>query len=477
MKLKRKQRAIPTSKQPMKPHFIRKSAASILVLNMLCFSLVPAMALAEGAQTQQTTKQESTTKTTAPAKATALPSVESLDLKVKSAILLDASTGQVLLDFNAEQPLQPASMTKMMTEYIIADYVKQGKFGWDTVVNVGKNASLTRGSRIFLAEGDQHTVKDLYIAMAVGSANDATVALAEFAAGSEQDFVKLMNEEAQRMGMTTAHFANSTGLDIADMPAEFRTPGDQETVLSAKDAAILAKYIVTDHPDFNQFTTIQSYKFRERDKAPIVNLNWMLEANKSITNFKKYAYEGLDGLKTGHTSNAGNCFTGTAVRDGHRLISVVMGADAKSEAARFVETRKVLDYGFNNFETKQVVASNATVTGSETIKVKKAKNVDVPLVSSQEVAFVVPKGADVSKVESKVTMTPESASLTAPLPKGTKVGTVTYSLKPDGMNQTLEKTVDLVTAQDAEKANWFKLFMRAIGDFFSDLFHGIKNLF
>jgi D-alanyl-D-alanine carboxypeptidase (penicillin-binding protein 5/6) len=476
LKLKRKQRAIPTSKQPMKQHFIRKSAASILVLNMLCFSLVPAMALAEGEQTQQTTQTEST-KPAAQTKAAALPSVESLDLKVKSAIVMDATTGQVLLDFNGEQPLQPASMTKMMTEYIVADYVKQGKLSWDDVVTVGKNASLTRGSRIFLADGDQHTVKDLYIAMAVGSANDATVALAELVAGTEQDFIKLMNEEAQRMGMTTAHFANSTGLDIADMPAEFRTPGDQETVMSALDTAILAKYIVTDHPDFNQFTTIQNYKFRERDKKPIVNLNWMLEANKDIKNFKKYAYEGLDGLKTGHTSKAGNCFTGTAIRDGHRLISVVMGADSKSEAARFNETRKVLDYGFNNFETKQIVAPNATVEGSEFVTVKKAKNTEVPLISSQEVTFVVPKGADLSKVESTVTMSPESAALTAPLSKGTKVGTVTYSLKLDSMNQTLEKTVDLITAQDAEKANWFKLFTRAVGDFFSDLFHGIRNLF
>ena len=197
--------------------------------------------------------------------------------------------------------LPPASMTKMMSEYIVAEYVKQGKISWDDVVTTGKNASLTKGSRIFLAEGDQHTVKDLYAAMAIGSANDATVALAEFVAGSEQEFVQLMNDEAKRMGMTTAHFANSTGLDIKDMPEEFRTPGDQETVMSAKDAAILARYIVTDHPDFNQFTSLQTYKFRERDKTPIVNLNWMLEANKDITNFKKYAYEGLDGLKTGHT--------------------------------------------------------------------------------------------------------------------------------------------------------------------------------
>lgn len=478
MKLKRKQRAISTSKQPVKPHFIRKSAASILVLNMLCFSLVPAMTLAEGGQTQtqQTTQKDSTTtKSTAPAKASALPSVESLDLKVSSAILMDAATGQILLNVNGDKALPPASMTKMMSEYIVAEYVKQGKISWDDVVETTKNAALTKGSRIFLAEGDKHTVKELYAAMAIGSANDATVALAEYVAGSEQEFVQLMNDEAQRMGMTTAHFANSTGLDIKDMPEEFRTPGDQETVMSAKDAAILARYIVTDHPDFNEFTSLQTFQFRERDKTPIVNLNWMLEANKNVTNFKKYAYEGLDGLKTGHTQNAGNCFTGTAIRDGRRLISVVMGT--ATDKARFVETRKVLDYGFDNFETKQIVAPNATVTGSETITVKKAKNTEVPLISSQEVAFVVPKGTDASKVEAKVTMTPESASLKAPLPKGTKVGSVTYSLKPDGMNQTLEKTVDLVTAQDAEKANWFKLFMRAIGDFFSDLFNGIKNLF
>nr|WP_091236202.1 D-alanyl-D-alanine carboxypeptidase family protein [Fontibacillus panacisegetis] len=442
-----------------------------MLLNMLCFSLAPVMVLAEGEQTESTSTKPAAVQ--AATTTTQIPSVESLGLNVKSAILIEPVSGQVLLNLNSDLALPPASMTKMMTEYIVADFVKQGKFQWDDVVTVRKNAAQTVGSRIFLAEGDQHTIEELYIAMAVGSANDATVALAEHVAGSEQAFVKMMNDEAKRMGLPTAHFANSTGLDIADMPKEFQPADGKETVMSALDAAILAKYIVTDHPDFARFTSLQTYKFRDRDTKPIVNYNWMLEANKNVTNFKQFAYEGLDGLKTGHTTKAGNNFTGTAERNGMRLISVVMGT--KTDKARFVETRKVLDFGFNNFEPKQIIAPKATVAGTETVTVKKAKNTEVPVVSGEAVSFVVPKGADTSTVEAKVNLTEEG--LVAPLKQGTKVGTVTYSYKADGLNETLEKTVDLITAEDADKAGWFKLLLRAIGEFFSDLFNGIKNLF
>ncbi|WP_026263604.1 D-alanyl-D-alanine carboxypeptidase family protein [Paenibacillus sanguinis] len=457
-----------------KQRFLRKSVASVLLLNLLCSSLVPALALAEGEQTETGTNQTTTTEQTSTQNAATIPSVESLGLEVKSAILMEVSSGQVLLNVNAEQPFPPASMTKMMTEYIVADLVKQGKFSWDDVVTVQENAAETIGSRIFLAKGDQHTIRELYIAMAVGSANDATVALAEHVAGSEQNFIKMMNDEAKRMGMKTAHFANSTGLDIADMPEKFRTPGDQETVMSALDAAILARYIVTDHPDFAEFTALPSYQFRKRDKSPIINYNWMLESNKNVTNFKQFAYEGLDGLKTGHTSNAGNNFTGTAVRDGVRMISVVMGT--ATDKARFVETRKVLDYGFNHFETKQIVAPKTTVVGTETVTIKKAKNTKIPVVTDQAVSFVVPKGVDTSAVKAQATLVDET-ELVAPLQQGTKVGTVKYTFKAPGMEQELEKTVNLITVEDAEKAGWFKLMMRAIGQFFSDMFNGIKNLF
>ncbi|MNW53011.1 D-alanyl-D-alanine carboxypeptidase DacA precursor [compost metagenome] len=467
MKLKEKKRTTKATKR----QFLRKSVASVMLLNMLCFSLAPVMVLAEGEQTESTSTKPAAAQ--AATTATQIPSAESLDLKVRSAVLIEPVSGQILLDINSDVALPPASMTKMMTEYIVADLVKQGKYSWDDVVTVQKNASKTVGSRIFLAEGDQHTIKELYIAMAVGSANDASVALAEYVAGSEQAFVKMMNDEAQRMGMKTAYFANSTGLSIKDMPEGFRPADGKETVMSAMDAAILAKFIVTDHPDFSDFTALPKYQFRERDTAPIINYNWMLESNKSVTNFKQFAYEGLDGLKTGHTASALYCFTGTAERNGMRLVSVVMGTD--SEKARFVETRKVLDYGFNNFETKQIIAPKAAVADTETVTVKKAKNTEVPVVSDEAVSFVVPKGADTSTVEAKVALTEEG--LVAPLKQGTKVGTVTYSYKVDGLNQTLEKTVNLITAEDADKANWFKLMMRAIGEFFSDLFNGIKNLF
>ncbi|MNK76471.1 D-alanyl-D-alanine carboxypeptidase DacA precursor [compost metagenome] len=450
-----------------KRRILRKSVTSLLMINMLCLSIIPALTLAEG-QAVAAPSSKSSVEAKAPA--------DKLGLNVKSAILIEATTGQVLYSVNGDEAMPPASMTKMMTEYIVAEQVKQGKLKWNDVVTVKENAAKQIGSRVFLAEGDQHTVEELYIAMAIASANDATVALAERVGGTEQEFVKMMNAEAKRMGMKTAYFANATGLNVGDMPEGYRPENPKETVMSAEDAATLAKYIVTDHPDFTRFTTMQSYKFRDRDKTPLVNLDWMLEANKSNINFKQYAYPGLDGLKTGHTENAGNCFTGTAVRNGVRLISVVMGTDAKSQKSRFVETKKLLDYGFDNFEVKQVVAPKTTVKGAEQVSVKKATNTDVPVVTDQAVSFVVQKGADLKGIKSTVKWL-DKDKLTAPLPKGTKVGTITYTYKSDNSSAPAEKTVNLITAEETEKAGWFKLLLRAIGQFFVDLFNAIKNLF
>ncbi|WP_209866462.1 D-alanyl-D-alanine carboxypeptidase family protein [Paenibacillus shirakamiensis] len=415
----------------------------------------------------------------APAKKAAITSTTSTDalgLQVRSAILMEATTGQIIYSVNGDDPMPPASMTKMMTEYIVADQVKQGKLKWTDKVSTLENASKQIGSRVFLAQGDEHTVEQLYTAMAIASANDATVALAEKVAGTEQNFVKLMNDEAKRMGMKTAYFANSTGLNVGDMPENYRPSDPRETKMSAQDAATLAKYIVTDHPDFTKFTTIQSYKFRERDKTLLQNLDWMLEANKSNINFKQYAYPGLDGLKTGHTENAGNCFTGTAVRNGVRLISVVMGTDAKQQKSRFVETKKLLDYGFDNYELKQVVAPKTTVKGAEHVAIKKSKQSEVAVVTDQPVGFMVKKGANLSGIKPDVKWV-DADKLVAPLKKGTVVGTVTYTYKSDNSATPTVKSVNLVTTEDAEKAGWFKLFLRAIGQFFADLFTAIKNLF
>ncbi|WP_311080994.1 D-alanyl-D-alanine carboxypeptidase family protein [Paenibacillus polymyxa] len=456
-------------KQNTKRSMIKKSVTAVMVLNMMYMSALPVVGnfdpsvatFAAGAATQAIN-------------ITGTGSINPPNLALSSAILIEPSTGQVLLSMNPDEPLPPASMTKMMTEYIVAEQVKQGKLKWTDKVTVNENASKSIGSRIFLAQGDQHTVEELYIAMAVGSANDATVALAERVSGTEQDFVKLMNETAQKMGMKNTYFINSTGLDRGDMPKGFQPDTDRETVMTARDAATLAGYIIKDHPDYTRFTTIQSYKFRPTDKAPIINYNWMLEANKNITNFRKFAYPGLDGMKTGHTANAGNCFTGTAERNGMRLISVVMGAD--SDAHRFTETAKVLNYGFDNFEVKQVIAPKTVVKGVENVPVTKGTETEVPIVTKDAVSFIVPKGASNPKVTFTTNITPAS-SLVAPLKQGAKVGTITYTYKTDGVDKGQTKTVDLVTTTAVEEGGWFRMLFRAIGGFFGDMFQGIKNLF
>lgn len=407
----------------------------------------------------------------------AAPDAAGLNLDVKSALLMDAATGQVLYENNPDDPLAPASMTKMMTEYLVFKTIKEGKLSWDQVITVQENAALQKGSRVFLAQGDKHTVEDLYKAMAIGSANDATVQLAETVAGSEEAFAKMMNETAKQLGMTNAHFINSTGLDRADMPEKYRpTSIDGETVMSARDTATLAYHILKDYPEFLDYSKIQSFKFRERDKDDVTNWDWMLESNKDNPYLRRFAYPGVDGLKTGHTETAGNCFTGTSLRNGTRLIAVVMGVPGgNNDGRRFLETAKLFDYGFNNFEKKTVVQAKAAVPEHESLKVKKGAHKSVKVVTATDVTLMLPKGkaTDVTVGEVK----PAADPLVAPIKQGDKVGTVTYTYKDPASQKDKSVTVDLIAAEEAKKAGWFKLLLRAIGDFFAGLFNGIVDLF
>jgi D-alanyl-D-alanine carboxypeptidase (penicillin-binding protein 5/6) len=393
-----------------------------------------------------------------------------LQLEAKSAVLMDAGTGEVLYKMADDTPYAPASMSKMMTEYIVLEQIKSGKLTWEQPVTTTENAASTIGSRIFLAEGDQHTVKELYIAMAVGSANDASIALAEQISGTEQSFVKKMNETAKAIGLSDkAHFINATGLSRSDMPEAYRPEStDGETLMTAMDAALLAYHIVKEHPEALDIASMPTYKFRERDTKPMINYNWMLEGNKDNVNFRKYVYEGLDGLKTGHTSQAGFCFTATAERNGMRLISVVMGT--KSEPKRFIETKKILDYGFNNFEMKTILPAKSELDDLKKIAITKGVKKEVSVVTESNITFIVKKGTatDGIKVEAKPL---EAEKLVAPIKKGQVIGTATVKLG----EQT--KSVNLVASEDIEKGSWFRLFFRAIGDFFGDLFSGIKDLF
>lgn len=392
-----------------------------------------------------------------------------------AAILMDAASGQILYQYKADEPHPPASMAKMMTEYLVIKAVQAGKITWDQEVATTENAAKQIGSRIFLAQGDKHTVRDLYIAMAVGSANDATAQLAEVVGGSEEEFTKLMNDTAKELGMTHSRFINATGLDRADMPAAYQpTSIDGETEMSARDSAILGYHILKETPEFLEYSKMPNFQFREGENQLIDNWDWMLESNLTSKTKKKFAYKGVDGLKTGHTSRAGNNFTGTALRDGTRLIAVVMGVPGgTNDGKRFLETAKLFDYGFNSFEKKTVVEAKKAVPEHETLKVKKGKSKKVNVITATDVSFLVPKGATVEATVKEV----KSETLKAPIEQGAKVGTVTYEYKDPATQEMKSATVDLVAAEEVKKGSWWRLFFRGIGNFFGSLFRGIADLF
>jgi D-alanyl-D-alanine carboxypeptidase (penicillin-binding protein 5/6) len=390
-----------------------------------------------------------------------------LKLDAKSAILIEAATGQVLYELNPDTALPPASMSKMMTEYLAMEAVKSGKRKWEDMVTTSQYAADVIGSGGLLAYKEQVTLKDMFSAMSIYSANDASVAIAEFIGDTEENFAKMMNAKAKQFGLSEqAHFINATGLSRADLGKYAPTELQGETLLTARDAAIIAYNIVKDYPEILETTKIPSKKFREKDKTPMINWNWMLEGNKDNVNLKKYSYVGLDGLKTGSTDDAGYCFTGTAERNGVRLISVVMGT--KTEPKRFEETRKVLDYGFNNFETKQVLTANSEIDSLKTVNISKGLEFQVGVVTEGAISLIAKKGAAPEEFKITAEAIDESKRI-APITKGDVLGTVKVNY------QGIEKMTNLIAAADVAKAGWFRLLFRSIGAFFTDLLAGTKG--
>lgn len=385
---------------------------------------------------------------------------EQPDIDAKSYVLMDAESGSILLAKEADTPLPPASMTKMMTEYLVLAAIEDGTLSWEQEVTVSTNASKIEGSQVWLAENEVRTVKELFTAMSVYSANDATVALAEEIAGSETAFVGMMNEKAKEMGMSDTHFRNSTGLPQEMYPDPPQVDGKH--LMSAKDSAILAKHLITDFPDITEFTTIDQATFRDGEPGAIDMINW----NRMIKGLE-HEYDGVDGLKTGETDAAGACFTGTAVRDDMRLITVVMGTD--SRAKRFQETKKLLDYGFNNYEIQQFVKGKATIPQHETVEVTGGKKTEVQVITAKNVNIAVKKDA-IDQYEAKVTFKEE---LKAPIKAGDIVGDVTYL--HDGKPIANMEPVPLLAAEDVDEAGWFRLFFRGIKDVVSGIFSSIVD--
>ncbi len=393
-----------------------------------------------------------------------------LNIEAGAAILVEANSGKILYQKNADELLSIASMTKMMSEYLVNEAIAKGKLKWDQKVKVSEyayNISQDRSlSNVPLRNGESYTVKELYEAMAIYSANGATIALAEAVAGKEVDFVKMMNDKSKEFGLKNYKFVNSTGLTNKDLKGhhpEGTTP-DEENKMSARDVAILAQRLIQDFPKTLDIAKISKKVFREGtpDRIEMPNWNWML---KGLIK----EYEGVDGLKTGSTPEAGDCFTGTIERNGMRFISVVI--KTKSHTARFDETKKLYDYGFANFEMKKMYEKGSSVKGKETVRVENAKDKDVAVQTKQAVSLPVPKGSkDVYKTEFKE----GNKGQEAPMKKGVTLGQMVVTSKDSndpGFLSGKSLQVDLVTKSEVEEAGWFTRSMRGIGSFFSGMWN------
>jgi D-alanyl-D-alanine carboxypeptidase (penicillin-binding protein 5/6) len=402
-----------------------------------------------------------------------------------SAILVDGKTGQVLFEQNADSMLGIASMSKMMTEYILLNAIKEGKVKWDqeytvsdTVYKISQNKTL---SNVPLRRDGKYKVKELYDAMAIYSANGATIALAEVLAGTEANFVKMMNDTANKLGLKDYKFVNSTGLSNKDYNGMQPTgSAEDENLMSARSVATLAFHLINDFPEVLKTASTPTMMFRggTTDQIKMDNWNWMLPS-------LVYSYQGMDGLKTGHTDLAGNCFTGTAMRDGKRYITVVQNAkEANGQStykARFDETRKMMDFAFANFSKEEVLPQHYVIKGHETVPVTSGKAKQVKIYTKTAVNIDTLNGdknnykpvlvLDKNKVD-------KNGALMAPIKKGDKVGYVTLVPKNGEKLSYLtgeEAQVDVIAAQDVEKANWFVLMMRGIGGFFGNVGHSIGH--
>lgn len=407
----------------------------------------------------------------------------SVDVGAESAILVDAETGEILFEKEADLTLPPASMTKMMTEYLVMEAIEEGQISWDTTTEISQYAFDISANPEFSGVGlkldEEYTVRELYEAMAINSDNATTIALAELIAGSEGEFVTMMNDKAAEMGLPDYEFVNASGLDNAHLGDNYPegTEPDDVNMLSARSAALLAYHLTNDYPEALEISSQPTLEF---DGQTVMNWNWMLPGMPGDS-LDQFSYEGMDGLKTGYTELAQNTFTGTAERDGQRFISVVMKSE--SRASRFDQTRTLLDYGFENFSQQQLFAAGETPEDQSTLSVAKGKEDEVAVETAEALRTIVKnEEEDQYEIEFHISddQLDEEGNLVAPVEKGQKVGTATlvYNGEEDYGNILSDggQSVDIITSSAVEKSNWFMLMMGAVGEFFSDIFTGAVDM-
>ena len=361
---------------------------------------------------------------------------EQIDLaeSAVSAIIIEPTTGEVLFEKNSHEKLHPASMTKMMSMLLIIENIEKGVISWDDIVTVSPNASGMGGSQILLETGEQMNVRDLFKGIAVASGNDAVVAMAEKIAGTEGMFVSMMNERAKQLGLTDTNFKNPHGLDAA------------EHYSSAYDMAIIAKELVK-HKEVLEYTSIYEDYLRKDTDRKI----WLVNTNKLVR-----FYQGVDGLKTGYTKEAGYCLTATAKKGNTRFIAVVMGEpDSKTRNA---EVTEMLDYAFAQYETEEVLSTNSIVGK---VPVLLGDKTEVEIIPLESVTFLNKKGTEKKNASYELKVD----TLKAPLKVGDKVGELI--LKED---ENVTRKIPVTVKENVNKANIFDLFVRNLKQVLSGIF-------
>ncbi len=358
-------------------------------------------------------------------------STTNLSLECGGAVLIEQNSGKVLYDHNMHEKLRPASVTKVMSILLIMEAIDSGKLSYSDKIPCSQNASNMGGSQIWLDVKEELTVDEMLKAICVVSANDCTVAMAEYLAGSEEAFVQQMNEKAKELGMNDTTFKNCHGID------------EDGHVTSPYDIALMSRELLTKHPDITKYTTIYMDSLRD-GKSQLVN------TNKLIRNYK-----GATGLKTGSTSVALYNLSASATRDNLSLIAVIM--KAPSTAVRFSEAQKLLDYGFSSYEYKKLANKGDVL---KEITVNKGVEPKVNAVLESENGILIAKGQD--KNIEQILELPDVVS--SPIDEGQILGNITYTLNGEEIgkvNIVAEKSVQKISAFSMIEyvyAKWFSLF-------------------
>ena len=355
---------------------------------------------------------------------------DNLTPKATSSILIEASTGKVLYEKDADKKLAPASLTKIMTMLLTMESLESGKINYNDKVLISKNAASMGGSQIFIEANSRVSVKDLIRGISIASANDAAVALAEKIGGTEANFINMMNDKAKELGLSNTTFKNPHGLD------------DDGHMTTARDLSIIAKELVK-HEDILKFTST----YEEYMTKPNGEKFWLVNTNNLIR-----FYDGMDGLKTGYTPKAGYCLVGTANKNDMRLISVVMNEKEKED--RSSETIALMEYGYSLYGSDILINKNKKLGN---IYISNSKNREYPFYLEEDVKLITKKGNE--KVNYTYEIKLENKK--APLKKGEKVRTLILKTKEG------TKNYNLIVKEEIKKAGYFRLLLNNFKDLVS----------